>query len=133
MGRAGTPMTVCPSGTFWLRVTTALAPTTASSPTVTGAIKMAPAPRRARDPIWLGFFRTPSKFAVTTVAPMLAFSPTFAVTEICQVANDRAGTNVRLLDLDEGADFHTVAQDCSVTKMCVRTDAASGADFDGTG
>ena len=42
IGRAGTPTTVWPSATSLRLVTTALAPTTASRPTVTGATRMAP-------------------------------------------------------------------------------------------
>ena len=46
------------------------------------------------------------------------------ITQIRQVADDRPGTEMRLLDLDEGADFNAVAQDRAVAEMCMRTDVA---------
>ncbi len=54
------------------------APTTESRPMLTGATRIEPAPMRLRSSILVGFFETPSKLAVTAVAPKFIDSPSSA-------------------------------------------------------
>ena len=85
---------------------------------------------RLRSPIRVGFFRSPSKLAVTAVAPMLTALADLGVAQVGQVPHDRAAAQVRLLDLDERADLDAVVEHGPVAEMRERPDPAVRPDLD---
>ena len=124
IGRAGTPTTVWPAATSRSCVTTALAPTTASSPILTGATRIAPAPIWLRSPIRVGLFRLAVEVGRDRRRADIDPLADLGVTQVSQMPHHRAAPQVRLFGLDESAHFDAVVEHCPVAQVRERPDAA---------